>query len=294
MRNHVVTLVVGLLLAASTATAAEPVSFSARTDGDRIVITREGSKTPLVVQNAKQDFRPFLHPIQAPDGRGVLTQYSPGHHKHQTGLYWGFTRVNGRDYFHHPADGYWRLKEHRVLKEKGSQVQWRTSYDMLGADKKPILVETQTWTLSASGDGYVLDLEWTGTAVGEVIFGKYAYGGMFLRMPWTRATGGKAVNSAGQEGGKAEGQRARWVDIGMPVKDRDDWGHIVMMDHPKNDGHPIPWRVDGQLGVGPCRARLGEWKLADGKTATVRHRLLIYTGKTDATRVEQAWKKFSK
>ena len=41
------------------------------------------------------DHRPYLHPIISPDGKGVLTEYSPGHHKHQTGLYWGFTRING-------------------------------------------------------------------------------------------------------------------------------------------------------------------------------------------------------
>ena len=67
-----------------------------------ISVFRGTSKAPILVQNAKADFRPFIHPIQAPDGKGVLTEYSPGHHKHQTGLYWGYTRVNGRDYFHHP------------------------------------------------------------------------------------------------------------------------------------------------------------------------------------------------
>ena len=35
---------------------------------------------------------PYLHPIAAPDGKGVVTEFSPEHHKHQTGLYWGFTR----------------------------------------------------------------------------------------------------------------------------------------------------------------------------------------------------------
>jgi hypothetical protein len=284
----------GLLLAiTSVAMAAEPAQFSARVDGDQIIVSREGIETPLVVQNAKLEMRPYLHPIQAPDGKGTLTQYSPGHHRHQTGLYWGFTRVNGRDYFHHPKDGYWRLKERKVITAKGPKVQWQTVYDMLGADKKPVLVETQTWTISGSGDSYALDLDWKGTAPVDVKFSRYAYGGLFLRMPWSGKTRGTAVNSGGLENRKAEGKRSRWVDIGMPIKGRDDWGHIVMMDHPKNDGHPIPWRVDGQLGVGPCRARLGEWKLAKGESSEVRHRLYIYTGKTDARRVHLQWKRFS-
>ncbi|MBD0258136.1 MAG: PmoA family protein, partial [Cytophagales bacterium] len=65
-------------------------------------VFRAGTSNLVLTQHAKPDFRPYLHPIAAPDGKGVLTEYSPGHHKHQTGLYWGFTRVNGRDYFHHP------------------------------------------------------------------------------------------------------------------------------------------------------------------------------------------------
>ena len=49
------------------------------------------------VQNANSGHRPYLHPIIAPDGNGSITEYSPGHHKHQTGLYWGFTRINGNN-----------------------------------------------------------------------------------------------------------------------------------------------------------------------------------------------------
>ena len=73
-----------------------------------ISVFRAGEQKPLVVQNAKSNFRPYLHPIKAPDGNGVLTEFSPGHHTHQTGLYWGFTRVNGRDYFHNPGEDYWK------------------------------------------------------------------------------------------------------------------------------------------------------------------------------------------
>ena len=60
-----------------------------------ITIHRDGLSKPVVTQNAAADHRPYLHPITGPDGKGVFTQYSPGHHKHQTGIYWGFTRVNG-------------------------------------------------------------------------------------------------------------------------------------------------------------------------------------------------------
>jgi hypothetical protein len=62
-----------------------------------ISIYRAGGGLPILTQNARSDHRPYIHPIIAPDGKGPITEYSPGHHKHQTGLYWGFTRINGNN-----------------------------------------------------------------------------------------------------------------------------------------------------------------------------------------------------
>ena len=78
-----------------------PTLLQARQDeaAGTISVFRAQENEPILTQNAAPDFRPFLHPIASPDGQSVVTEFSPGHHKHQTGLYWGFTRVNGRDYF---------------------------------------------------------------------------------------------------------------------------------------------------------------------------------------------------
>ena len=73
--------------------ALEASSNPLRVEHDKVAGTisvfRTTSDEPILTQNAKVDFRPYIHPIVAPDGDGVLTEYSPGHHKHQTGLYWG-------------------------------------------------------------------------------------------------------------------------------------------------------------------------------------------------------------
>jgi len=69
----------------------------------------------LLTQNVKSDIRPYIHPIVAPDGKGVLTEFSPAHHKHQTGLYWGLKKVNGRDYFMNWKGDYWRRVSARII-----------------------------------------------------------------------------------------------------------------------------------------------------------------------------------
>ncbi|NND98113.1 MAG: c-type cytochrome [Pirellulaceae bacterium] len=263
----------------------------------KIEIFRGQQATPILTQHARTDFRPYLHPLVAPDGKGVLTQSSPDHHKHQTGIYWGFTRVNGRDYFHHYEGDYWRRVSARVLKNAaanpGDSVQWQTIYDLLDESGQPILRESQIWSMRLQDDRYLLDLEWSGDAKTDVTIGEYQYGGLFVRMPWHKGIDGAVTNSARQVNARAEGQRAVWVDIGMQVDGRDDRAHIAIFDHPDNRGFPQPWRVDGQMGVGPVRARMGDWKIPKGQSARIRHQLVVYTGELNDVDVGNQWSAFT-
>ncbi len=237
--------------------AEEPQPLSAYLDeaGKSIRIVRQDSETPIVTVVAKANFRPYLHPIAAPDGKGFVTQLSPKHHLHQTGLYRGFTRLNGRDFFHHPGDGYWKRVSVNVLRatadednKNGEGVRWQTVYDLLDEAGNAMLRETQGWTLRDLGDRYLLDLNWSGEAIQPVTVGQYQYSGLFLRMPWEKGMEGRVVNAAKQVNSDAEGKRAAWVDVGMKVDGRDDLLHVALFDHPGNNGYPQPWRVDDQLG----------------------------------------------
>ena len=254
-----------------------------------ISIFREGETVSILVQNARSDFRPFIHPIVTPDGKGVLTEFSPSHHKHQTGLYWGFTRVNGRDYFHHPGDNYWQKVSADILVETGKAVKWETVYHLLDSTGSPILKETQFWTMQEVDGEYILDLEWTGEALVDITIGEYDYGGLFLRMPWKEGIKGEVVNAARQKNNAAEGQRAMWVDVGMQVEGREDLAHITIFDHTQNSGFPQPWRVDSQLGIGPVRARLGDWEIKKGESEIIKHQIRVFTGELDNVELTEKW-----
>lgn len=260
---------------------------------ETISVFRGSEKKPVLVQNAKADFRPYLHPIVAPDGKGVLTEYSPGHHKHQTGIYWGYTRVNGRDYFHHPDGGYWKRVSATVIEAKGEKVKWQTVYDLLDSTGKAVLTETQNWSMRQINGKYLLDLEWNGEAQTDVTFGKYDYGGLFVRMPWKEGIKGEVINAARQRNQKAEGQAAMWVDIAMQIEGRNDLAHIAILDHPENKGYPQTWRVDNQMGAGPARARKGEWYLKKGETEVIRHELVVYTGELKDVEMNKTFGEFS-
>jgi putative membrane-bound dehydrogenase-like protein len=262
-------------------------------DAGTIAVFRAGGPEPIVTQNAPRDARPYLHPIVAPDGKGVLTEVSPSHHTHQTGLYWGFTRLNGRDYFHNPQGGYWRRVSASVTEGRGETVRWETVYDLLDAAGAPVLTETQRWSMRERAGAFAIDLEWRGLARTDVTIGKYDYGGLFLRMPWRDGIAGEVVNAARQRGERAEGQRAMWIDVGLQVEGRDDLAHIAIFDHPDNAGYPQRWRVDGQLGVGAARSREADWSITAGETEVIRHELFVYTGTLNDVTLTDAWTEYS-
>jgi methane monooxygenase PmoA-like len=245
-----------------------------------IAIIRPTAKAPLLVFNAPKDSRPFIHPLLAPDGTGTITEFSPGHHKHQTGIYVGFLKVNGRDYFHNRGGDHFRRTgfKHDMNSEG---VRWMSTYELLDKDKKPQLVETQSWHFRDFTKNYLIDFTWSAKANADITFDKYDYGGLFLRMPWKNQPGARAINSEGQVNGKAEGQKASWVDIGMTVDGRKDDAHIAVIAR-----EPVLWRVDGQLGVGPAPSRAKAWALKMGETATFHYRLYVYTGEFQNDQVQ--------
>lgn len=269
------------------------LTLSLDQDGDRLQVFRVDGSEPLLTQMALKDFRPYLHPLRSPDGKSELTEFSPGHHKHQTGIYWGFTRVNGRDYFHNPQGDYWRRIALNPIEREGDAVSWQTVYELLGEDGSPVMRETQTWTMREQDGEYLLDLEWKGEAIETTTIGKYDYGGLFIRMPWKEGIDGEVVNAARQRNERAEGQPAMWIKVGMKLEGRDDYAQIAVFDHPNNKGYPQRWRVDGQLGVGPSYTRMDDWLIPSGESLTLKHRLLVFTGDKSDMEIGESWSAFS-
>lgn len=268
------------------------LSINYHPDKGEISVVRNKDSQTLLTQIAQENIRPYIHPITAPDGKGVLTQFSPDHHKHQTGLYWGLKQVNGRDYFMNWKQDYWQKVSATVVQEKGTQVKWQTVYHLLNESKQPILTETQTWAIQEQNGQYLLDLEWKGEAKQDITIGKFYVGGLFLRMPWHKGINGEVVTAAGQRNQEAEGQRAIWADIGIQVEGRSDLAHIAIFDHPDNTVFPTPWRVDNELGIGPSRQILGDWKIEKDQTASFRYRIIVYTGALNRALLTSQWKAY--
>lgn len=262
-------------------------------DAGSISVYKNSEETPILVQNVRENFRPYIHPIEAPDGSGELTQFSPGHHTHQTGLYWGFTRLNGRDFFHNPGEGYWRRVSAEVNDAEHQTIAWQTVYDILDEKGQTVLTETQYWSMRENDGEFILELEWRGEAKTDLTIGTYDYGGLFLRMPWRSGMPAEAINSEQDHNQQAEGKQAKWLDVGMKVDGRDDFAHIAIFDHPENEGFPNAWRVDGQMGVGPSITRNSDRTISNGEVEKICYRFKIYTGDIRVVDLNTEWDEFA-
>jgi hypothetical protein len=111
---------------------------------------------------------------------------------------------------------------------------------------------------------------------------------------------GLYTSSEGLKGDAVWGTRARWMALSGRVGDEDVV--LVILDHPKNPGHPTYWHARG-YGLfaanpfGPKAFSNGKeaerpFALAAGASAVFRHRLSILPGPFSAEKTEAAWKEF--
>jgi len=274
--------------------------LSIQATSDHVEIFRSGQDAPILVQHAKANTRAYIHPIVAPDGNGLLTEDTPPHHLWQHGLYVGLNEVNDIGFWteglqerRKHLDGTFHPEPISNTSAQNNTATWTVTSDWRDPNGASMLTEIQAWSLTDQGDTYDIDLTWSLTASIDLTFGEYAYGGLFLRMPYKKGGEGEAINNEGQINRNAEGQRAKWVSVSIPIEGRDDWAGITIMDHPSNPEHPNPWRVDGQLGIAPSRCLAGPWTLSQGETTTSRYRLFAFCGQTDHTRINANWSEFT-
>lgn len=264
-------------------------------------VFRAGENEPIVVQNAPADRRPFIHPIVAPGGTASITENAPAHHPWQHGLYIGLNDVNGYGFWleglkpdHAATDGTFHPELVGTPTADGDHASWSVATQYRDPSGAALLQERQDWVVTDHGDRIDLDLVWTLTADVPVTFGEYEYGGLFLRMPYRDETGGTALNSEGLRDTDAEGKRANWVATSMPIEGNADDALVAVMDHPSNFRHPVPWRVDYQLGISPSVCIAGSWHIAAGDSQVFRHRVSVFGTPVDASAIDASFTSFSK
>ena len=250
--------------------------------------------------------RPYFWPVYGP-GQETMTRPWPMQfenlpknvatdHPHHTSIWIAHGDVNKADNWLIGAKAGWQIHKDFPLLAGGPVVGIiREALDWTDAAKKPNLSETRTIRVYSLPDTVrLLDFELTFEAkYGKVTFGDTKEGGpLAVRMRTElqadkKGDNGILVNSQGQEGEKAWGQKAKWVDCSGLV-DGKRYG-FAMFDAPGNLRHPETWhaRTYGLCAVNPFALHefpggkggpSGDWTIEAGKSATLRYRIYFHTG----------------
>src|SRR2546429_3832386 len=84
--------------------------------------------------------RPYLHPLRDASGRVVLTEDKPADHPWQHGIFTGFHRVNGFNYWKED-EGHQRFARLLDLKETTDAVSWRALVEFVAPNGSVVLEE---------------------------------------------------------------------------------------------------------------------------------------------------------
>lgn len=108
-------------------------------------------------------------------------------------------------------------------------------------------------------------------------------------------------SSEGKQGDDVWGTRGKWVNLAGTMNGENI--SLVIMDHPKNVGHPTYWHARGyglfavnnlgQKAMSNGKEELN-FKLAPGKSVTFRHKVLIHSGEQlQDGQIKTAYQKFA-
>ncbi|MGZ8899489.1 MAG: DUF6807 family protein, partial [Limisphaerales bacterium] len=109
----------------------------------------------LATYVAQPGSRPYLHPVYDATGRQVLTQDRPDDHPWQHGIFTGFHRVNGFNYWKED-EGRQRLVRISDVTQESNKVSWKSLIELVAPDGKVVLQEENIITIHApeSRDAY--------------------------------------------------------------------------------------------------------------------------------------------
>ncbi len=287
-------------------------------DHGKYMIEREG-KTVLQY-NAMTVFPPegqdslykrsgFIHPLFSPSGI-ILTNMHPEDHLHHLGIWCAWTKT----LFRGENIDFWNLKRglgtvaHQVALTffegpVSSGISAMHEYLAWPGTENEALAMTEQFSIRVStlGDNMsVVDLEFILTPVEPIVLQTYRYGGFGLRTTaeWNRLTS-DFINSEGLDRDQADGERARWYQVGGDTSK--GYSGILVMSHPANFNHPEPlrvWASDANQGKGDhfinySPTRNIDWSLVPGNNYILRYRMVVFDGQLQKGHAESLWNDYA-
>jgi len=258
----------------------------------------------------------FIHPLNTPHGQ-VLTRIQPPDHYHHYGIWNAWTHT----FFEGDTVDFWNIKGHKgtVRFAKFTSQKSTDKYAEFTAlqehvvfkkdgSEKVALNEWQTVRVynpvKSDGDYYIVDVtsKMSCASQSPLLIVAYRYAGFGWRATeyWDK-NNSEMLTSEGKTRDNTDNTKGRWIVVYGSLPNNEEGG-IVMLSHPTNYNSPEPMRIwdkkqnggRGDVFASFAPTKDKDWLLEPGKTYTLKYRLIVFNGKFDATKAENAWKAFVK
>lgn len=257
----------------------------------------------------------FIHPVYTPHGQ-VLTRIQPPDHYHHYGIWNPWTHT----LFEQDTVDFWNLKQRQgtvrfakfISKKSGTDYAEFTALHehvvfKKDGTEKVALNELQTVRVyhpDKSNSSYIVDItsKLSCASQSPLLILAYRYAGLGWRATefWDK-NNSEMLTSEGKTRDNADNTTGKWIIVYGALPGNDEGG-IVMLSHPSNYNHPEPLRIWDKTqngGRGDVFANFSptkdkDWLLEPGKTYTLKYRLIVFNGKFDKEKAENAWQSFAK
>jgi hypothetical protein len=257
--------------------------------------------TPILTYHYGPDlYKPYFHPIYAPNGQ-VVTDDAPEDHVHHRGLCFAWGNVNGVNYWAEiNCDESVRGRiVHREFQEKAISAdlaRFVVINDWVAPDgTKPIKEVCHITVYQPHLDFHTIDLRFELHAQStDVVMGTPPeYHGLCYRA--AEAEYRKVVNADSRLGElEAKGKPSQWCELGC-VLGYQSVGFAIF-DHPSNLRHPTRFfALDEAFGfISTSFAHDEPYTISAGETLTLKYRLLIHLGDLFTFNLWECYKEYAR
>jgi hypothetical protein len=245
--------------------------------------------------------RPFLYPVNGPDGIG-LTEFGKPHdptgsHAHHYSIWIAHANVDTHDFWSERRGGiiahdslelledgpvFCRLVHKTRWLPTGAEVKSSPKQNSASGTPKPVLSDKRTLTFyRGEPDFRLMDVELELAPAGPepVTLGQTNFGFLAVRVAQSMTVfdgGGEILNSAADRNEReAHLKQATWIDQSGPIA-QDLWAGVAIFDHPGNPRHPTYWHCRNDGWAGAAFNLKEEYKIEPGQPLSLKYRLCLH------------------
>jgi hypothetical protein len=260
---------------------------------DHQLVTRYHVGPPMGLAGASQPTirRPFLYPVNGPDGIGLTDFGKPhdptGSHAHHYSIWIAHANVDAHDFWSEKGglithESFELLEDGPVFCRMVQKAKWLWDPASTKEEAQAVLSERRTLTFYRGAPDFRLidvELEFAPAGRDPVTLGQTNFGFLAVRVAQSMTVfdgGGELLNSYGDRNERAaHAKQADWTDQSGPV-DQDRWGGIAIFDHPDNPRHPTYWHCRNDGWAGAAFNLREAYKIEPDKPLRLKYRLCLH------------------